>query len=38
MNAIDAGYARRAVEHFDPTHRLSAEKARKLLEASNRRC
>ena len=34
MNTIDAVYARRAVKHFDPTHRLTAEEERTLLEAT----
>jgi len=34
MNTIDAVYARRAVKHFDPEHRLTAEEERKLLEAT----
>ena len=34
MDVIDAIYARRAVKHFDPSHRLSAEDERKLLEAT----
>ncbi|MBL1218985.1 MAG: nitroreductase family protein [Planctomycetes bacterium] len=34
MNTIEAIYARRAVKHFDPDHRLTADEERKLLEAT----
>ncbi len=34
MDVIDAIYARRAVKHFDPSHRLTAEEERRLLEAT----
>ena len=34
MNTFDAIYGRRAVKHFDPDHRLSAEEEKKLLEAT----
>ncbi len=34
MDTFDAIYARRAVKHFDPEHRLSAEETQKLLEAT----
>ena len=34
MNTIDAVYKRRAVKHFDSTHRLTAAEERKLLEAT----
>lgn len=34
MDVIDAIYARRAVKHFDPSHRLTAEEERQLLEAT----
>ena len=33
MNVIEAIYNRRAVKHFDPEHRLSADEERKLFEA-----
>lgn len=33
MNVIDAIYKRRAVKHFDPEHRISAEEERQLFEA-----
>lgn len=34
MDTFDAIYARRAIKHFDPEHRLSLEEERKLLEAT----
>ncbi|MEO1003024.1 MAG: nitroreductase family protein [Cyanobacteria bacterium J06638_7] len=34
MDVIEAIYGRRAVKHFDPAHRLSAEEERRLLEAT----
>jgi len=34
MDTITAIYARRAVKHFDPEHRLTGEQERKLLEAA----
>ncbi len=34
MNTLDAIYARRAVKHFDPEHRLSAEEEQTLLQAT----
>jgi nitroreductase len=34
MNVFDAIYARRAVKHFDPKHRLGEEETTKLLEAA----
>ncbi len=33
MNVIDAIYHRRAVKHFDPEHRLTAEEEQKLFDA-----
>lgn len=34
MNALDAIYSRRAVKHFDPSHRMTVEEEKKLLEAT----
>ena len=34
METMDAIYSRRAIKHFDPEHRLSAEEEKKLLEAA----
>ena len=34
MNTMEAVYARRAVKHFDPEHRLTEAEERKLLEAT----
>ena len=34
MDTFDAIYQRRAVKHFDPDHKLSAEEVTKLLEAT----
>jgi len=34
MDVFEAIYARRAVKHFDPEHRLTDEERRKLLEAA----
>lgn len=34
MDTIDAIYKRRAVKHYDPEHRLSAEEEKKLFEAA----
>jgi len=34
MNTLDAIYARRAVKQYDPTHELSAEEERTLLQAA----
>jgi nitroreductase len=34
MNVIEAVYKRRAVKHFDATHKLTAEEEHKLLEAT----
>ncbi len=34
MDVIDAIYARRSVKQFDPSHRLTAEEERQLLEAT----
>ena len=34
MNTIEAIYKRRAVKHFDKTHRLTRDEERKLLEAA----
>ncbi len=34
MNTLEAVYARRAVKHFDPEHRLTEAEERKLLEAT----
>ena len=34
MDTFDAIYQRRAIKHFDPEHRLTAEEERKLLEAA----
>ena len=34
INTIDAVYKRRAVKHFDSTHRLTEAEERKLLEAT----
>ncbi len=34
MHTLDAIYARRAVKHFDPDHRLTEEEVRTLLEAA----
>lgn len=34
MNTIEAIYARRAVKHYDPNHRLSDEEVRTLLSAA----
>lgn len=34
MNTLDAIYARRAVKHFDPEHRLSPEEEHTLLQAT----
>jgi nitroreductase len=34
MNVLDAIYRRRAVKHFDPNHRLTAEEETTLLEAT----
>ncbi|WKE65306.1 nitroreductase family protein [Gallaecimonas kandeliae] len=34
MDAFEAIQARRAVKHYDPTHRLSAEEEEKLLSAA----
>jgi hypothetical protein len=33
MDVIDAIYARRAVKHFDPSHRLSAEEEQGVAAA-----
>ena len=33
MNTIDAIYGRRAIKHFDPEHKISAEDEQKLLQA-----
>ncbi|MEM8884582.1 MAG: nitroreductase family protein [Planctomycetota bacterium] len=34
MDTFDAIYGRRAVKHFDPDHKLTAEEEKKLLEAA----
>ena len=34
MDTLEAIYARRAVKHFDPDHRLTAEEETKLFEAT----
>lgn len=34
MDTLDAIYARRAVKHFDPDHRLTPDEERRLLEAA----
>ncbi len=34
MDIFDAIYQRRAVKHFDPDHRLTADEERRLLEAA----
>ena len=34
MDVFEAIYQRRAIKHFDPEHRLSADEERKLLEAA----
>lgn len=34
MDTFDAIYHRRAIKHYDPSHRLSAEEERRLLEAA----
>ena len=34
MDTFDAIYGRRAIKHFDPEHRLTAEEETKLLEAA----
>ena len=34
MDTIEAIYARRAVKHFDPEHKLTAEEEQKLFEAA----
>ena len=34
MDTIEAIYSRRAIKHFDPEHRMSAEEERKMLEAA----
>ena len=34
MNTLETVYARRAVKHFDPEHRLTEAEERKLLEAT----
>jgi len=34
MDTIEAIYARRAVKHFDPDHRISEDETKKLLEAT----
>lgn len=34
MNTLDAIYARRAIKHYDPTHRLTEEEIRQLLQAT----
>ncbi len=34
MNTLEAIYTRRAVKHFDKTHRLTSEEEQKLLEAT----
>jgi len=34
MDTFDAIYARRAMKHFDPEHRLTSEEETKLLEAA----
>lgn len=34
MKALDAIYNRRAVKHFDPNHRISADEERQLLQAT----
>ena len=34
MDVIDAIYSRRSVKQFDPSHRLTAEEERRLLEAT----
>jgi len=34
MDTFDAIYARRAVKHFDPEHKLTSEEETKLLEAT----
>ncbi len=33
MNTFDAIYGRRAIKHFDPEHKISAEDEQKLLQA-----
>jgi nitroreductase len=33
MNVIEAIYKRRAIKHFDPEHKLTADEERKLFEA-----
>ena len=33
MNTFDAIYGRRAIKHFDPGHKISAEDEKKLLQA-----
>lgn len=34
MNTIDSIYARRAIKHFDPNHRMTEEEERQLFEAT----
>jgi hypothetical protein len=34
MNALDAIYQRRAINHFDETHQMSPEEETQLLEAT----
>ena len=34
MNTIEAIYKRRAIKHFDPQHRISAEEEQQLLDAT----
>jgi len=34
MNTIESIYARRAIKHFDPDHRMTEEEERKLFEAT----
>jgi nitroreductase len=36
MNTLEAIYHRRAVKHFDPAHKMSAEEEKTLLEATIR--
>eukprot|EP01031_Cornospumella_fuschlensis_P052549 gene52549-64221_t len=34
MNTIEAIHSRRAVKHYDPTHRLTEDETRRLMEAA----
>ncbi|MDJ0624429.1 MAG: nitroreductase family protein [Desulfocapsaceae bacterium] len=34
MNTIEAVYARRAIKHYDPDHRMTPEEEKKLFEAT----